>query len=296
MDEEFESEDSDIGQYEEPYKSELEPLALANELVSRLKSNFFQVLKSRLTKRNFNRSMDLFTKHIRPDLDATHFGIDWRASPNRCAHIIDICAANRNPCLSELEELVRIVYPYVTLTQSDELGLAFVLVSKTKSLASTRNAPPSALEEDNVDDNIKYLAYSLKHDINHMRRTMLSSHEQFDPITCSPLIPMTDPAWHSVAEQVYYRNPLYGMHGEYHRWSIQFRSSMWCNLHDHLLELCLTLASLRLTPYELLWILDLTPPMNFRCYREGVPYDPNHTLKLRLFESVAGSYRKIKMD
>ena len=54
------------------------------------------------------------------------------------------------------------------------------------------------------------------------------------------------------------------------------------------------LAPMRLTPYELLWILDYLPPMNFRYYTDGAPYDPNHRRKLRLFESVSASYAKLK--
>jgi hypothetical protein len=78
---------------------------------------------------------------------------------------------------------------------------------------------------------------------------------------------------------------------QYENWNAAHRRSMWCNLHGRLLELCIALAPLHLSSYELLWILDYLPPMNFKCYKDGRPYDANHLRKLRLYEGVMRSYK-----
>jgi hypothetical protein len=288
---------------DDPFESKLNRLAVARDAVSRLELGLCQMLASRLTKRNFGEMMHRNLKRILPafkGVDVEHRGFNWEElDPDQHTHVICVCMKQGEFNLLEpIIKFVTAVWPHAVLSAGNADGWYFNLVSKTKQIATLSNEQ-SVIEEDNINISVQYFAYLLKHNIGHARQLWLAPQREIwqswlDPATWSPLDEMTGANWLYIASRAHRNDVAFEINRQYSRWSAHYRASMWCNLHDRLLELCFALAPLRLSPYELLWILDWLPPMSFRCYRDGVPYDPNHTLKLRLFESIAESYRKIK--
>jgi hypothetical protein len=278
----------------------LSELAQAETAVTRARERCYQSLGAALTRKNF---ADVLHKHcvrissgweeLSVDyLGVVHPGVDWRnltRSHDITVYFGDASSSHR----TIIEQYMAQLWPHaLILYRRHEIEVK--LVSKSK-FQDAKNIKVSDIEEDGINAGLQYLAYILYHNIRGARWFWLdlrrwapnddfgdTHRERCDRIAGAM-----------------YRDDEDGdlgkdMDSALTNWSADYRASMWCNLHYRLLELCLALAPLRLTPYELLWILDYVPPMSFLCYREGIPYDPNHTLKLRLFESVAASYWKIK--
>jgi hypothetical protein len=65
------------------------------------------------------------------------------------------------------------------------------------------------------------------------------------------------------------------------------KDMQWKNVHKLVLDACIALQPLWLSPYVVLWILDWLPPMHHRFdYRDDPDFDPHHVRKIRLIESV----------
>jgi hypothetical protein len=271
-------------------------LARAEAIVVDLRKQCLQVLSAALTRRNFVdvlREYYPFAVHG-SELRVYHTGFDWKETDPVNLHRIDIHTSRTNSIV--ISEYVRRLWPHA-VSPLMAFGCSFDLVSKTKFLAQSYAVVDGTREEDRVETGVQFLEYLLYHNVPADAYILQSRYEKARE-QCPPtdLAPAARRAhWENIATTMFMTNKS-DMRYAVDRWNSQYRGSMWCNLHDRLLELYLALAPLRLSPYELLWILDYIRPMNFRCYREGVPYDPNHTLKLRLFESVAESYRQIKIQ
>jgi hypothetical protein len=254
-------------------------------------------LMAHLTRRNF---FDMLREHyhkIAPDrslLRISYTGFDWHEDDIRNACVISFDADLRD--VPVILDYVRTLWPHALIYQDSATNALVALVSKSRCLAATLEQL-SLRDEDNVGNGLQLLEFVLYHgiDLPYIREWLAYQ------LCCRGIvISGDDPATRraqskQAAAAIRTHDARAMMDGIWSIWMSQYRASMWCNLHDRLLELGLALAPLCLTPYELLWILDCLQPMDFHCYRDGVPYDPNHTLKLRLFESVAESYRKIKM-
>ena len=68
----------------------------------------------------------------------------------------------------------------------------------------------------------------------------------------------------------------------------------WSKMRHIVIDICIALASLRLPPYIVLWIIDQIPPMSHRfTYKDNDDYDPHHLRKLRLIEGVERAVERI---
>jgi hypothetical protein len=253
----------------------------------------YEKLGALLTRKNFT---DMIRAHYgriqsgRKRIMIHDRGFDWHQTDRCNQHSINIHCDSSD--MKIITRYVKRLWPYVIVRELPSSVVVYEFVSRAKWRCATTES--SAIEEDNIDTETQYIAYILYHCVDNAREG-LSAFIQ--PLTPEPHFASAEfrrQRWGAVAKLVYLSDARYDMDMLFSRWSADYRASMWCNLHDRLIELCIALAPLKLAPYELLWILDYIRPMNFRCYREGVPYDPNHTLKLRLFESVAVSYQKIR--
>jgi hypothetical protein len=161
-------------------------------------------------------------------------------------------------------------------------------IIKTGIAASTQDICAIALnditwtyaEEDAVRNFRDYIDYVILNGIDVERQMWPKSLEEApDMVTFDEMLEDRDRR-----EMKYY----------YDDWTGKYYRSLWSNTHPYLLTMCLILAPLKISPYELLWIVDMLPNMGFCYYRDGHPYDPNHARKLRLFEGVARSYQDLK--
>jgi hypothetical protein len=300
----------------ESLHAKLEELATLKARVSTLQADAYKEFESLLTRKNFAEMMNNTFWRLEPltgSVKVTFTGFDWADVHSTSEAYL----SSRDSALLVRPDTIRVemkndatvialVNEYVSKVWrgifvgsihliGDRIRCSYELLSKAKWQTAVHGVA-SVVEEDVIETAERYLAYLLYHDIGRAR---IECRSCIKILKISEPDPVAEPdvrrqGWDRMAH-IRYPEDRFGITRQFNHWRDQYRISMWCNLHDRLLELHLALAPLRLTPYELLWILDYVSPMDFRCYREGVPYDPNHTLKLRLFESVAASYQKLKM-
>jgi hypothetical protein len=258
-----------------------------------------QELKSRLTRSNFEHMVETHFPRI--------FG--WRISGinmpsddpeddrgiNQYAVTISI---NDDGCARGIMgELVRQIYPHVIMDR-DQIdgynGYTFHLV--------TKEAAERSKDEHGIRTVESFLEYALRNDIpiedefstvRNARETFTIDVPAYSAWRAAQGRKVSGDEYCRLAHYLFRRSNALAS-ACYEIWRADYYGSLWCNLHGRLLSLSLLLAQVRLTPYELLWVLDYISPMSFHYYKDGVPYDPNHRRKLRLFENVAQSYSRIK--
>jgi hypothetical protein len=231
------------------------------DTISQMRTAAIEQLKTILTKRNFATLVNEFI----PKIIGTR-AIFVETFDNWCprftlCNIVDVSHNMDDKCFER--DLVRTVYPYTIIesfrTDRWQIRHYHYIVSRAK-FDSHVHGIMSDVEEDNIHDVTLHRNYCRRHSVR-----IYDGEELIE-------------------------NP----ESSFFRWSAYHRRAMWCNLHGHLLDICLALAPLGLSSYELLWILDYLPPMDFKWYKDGRPYDANHLRKLRLYESTMRSYKLIR--
>jgi hypothetical protein len=266
----------------------LEELRAVAAAVFQQQCHGIEKLKALLTKENFAKCMDEFVPYFLGGSCDVRIHDSWAKDETNCNSIrVHFDAENED----EVHELVASVFPR---TERDEEfakhwvhAYHYHIISREQH-QYRESGIISGLVENHIIDVIRHLEYTLRHNLDGAREIYAGDISQ-----------MTDHIaidWASVAAESYknYARSVIPncnlLKGRFRQWSAKHRRATWCNLHGHLLDICLALAPLHLSSYELLWILDHVPPMDFKWYKDGKPYDVNHLRKLRLYEGVMHSY------
>jgi hypothetical protein len=246
-------------------------LTQTTEMINQMRKDGIDDLKSILTKENLKEVLETFLQDLMGAGIDVEVNDSWSDVYDEC-HTVDILFDFDHVEL--ISSLVRKVYPH-SISKAFRPncwvhGYRYYIVSKAK-FDSNECIVESTIEEDNIGTVSQFIEYVLRHSINHLCKLADMPRHQIQDISTRNM---------DTAQ----------LRHIFEDWLTGHRCAMWCNLHGRLLDICLALAPLHLSSYELLWILDYAPPMNFKWYKDGKPYDANHLRKLRLYEGVMHSY------
>jgi hypothetical protein len=268
--------------------SEIEKLRRVVNARDQLLDYGLSLLKASLRRDNFVNFIQEFVPQLLGGDCRVTIHDSWAEKENEC-NSIEVYIESISDEL--LDELVAVVFPYTESEERSPDTWFYHIISKAQYLNREREWA-AELAEDHIHDAVQFLAYKLRNDIDRAREKYIRKTSQAREVILGG-------DWNELATDVYRGYSIRSRGREevgkhYRQWAAKHRRAMWCNLHGHLLDICLALAPLHLSSYELLWILDYLPPMNFKCYKDGKPYDANHLRKLRLYESTMKSYKLIR--